>query len=260
MKPLSRRDLLGATSRLTGSIALGLPFAGASAASPETAAPSGVHKAKIVVAGGHPDDPESGCGGTIARYTDLGHEVAIIYLTRGEAGIDGKSHAEAAAIRTAEALKACEILKARPIFAGQIDGSTEITPASYEAFGKILDAEAPDVVYTHWPVDSHRDHRATSLLVYDAWIRGGKRFALYYFEVMTGRQTSHFWPTHYVDITATEARKRASYFAHSSQQPDKYYPYHDEMNRYRGMESGRKYAEAYMRHLQSPDDSLPGAL
>ena len=67
-------------------------------------------------------------------------------MTRGEAGIEGKSHAEAAAIRTAEALKACEILKARPILAGQIDGSTEITPASYEAFRKIMESEAPDVV------------------------------------------------------------------------------------------------------------------
>jgi LmbE family N-acetylglucosaminyl deacetylase len=130
--------------------------------------PAPARKLKVVVVGGHPDDPESGCGGTIARYTDLGHEVAIIYLTRGEAGIDGKTHAEAAAIRSAEVLKACEILKARPVFAGQIDGSTEISPARYAEFRKILEAEKPDIVLTHWPVDSHRDHRAASLLVYDA--------------------------------------------------------------------------------------------
>ena len=26
------------------------------------------HTTKIVCVGGHPDDPESGCGGTLARY------------------------------------------------------------------------------------------------------------------------------------------------------------------------------------------------
>ena len=73
MKPLSRREMFGAAGRLGGSIALGLPLAGAHGASEETAAPSG-KPAKIVVAGAHADDPESGCGGTIARYTDLGHD------------------------------------------------------------------------------------------------------------------------------------------------------------------------------------------
>ena len=52
-------------------------------------------KLKIVCVGGHPDDPESGCGGTLARFTAAGHAVTVIYLTRGEAGIPGKSHGEA---------------------------------------------------------------------------------------------------------------------------------------------------------------------
>ena len=78
---------------------------------------------KIVCVGGHPDDPESGCGGTLAQLVAAGHEVVIIYLTSGEAGIIGKSHAEAAAIRTKEAMAACIILKAKPIFTGQIDGA-----------------------------------------------------------------------------------------------------------------------------------------
>ncbi|HEV2483966.1 MAG TPA: PIG-L family deacetylase [Terracidiphilus sp.] len=51
---------------------------------------------------GNPDDPQSGCGGTIARYTDEGHEVVILYLTRGESGIERTSMQDAAAIRTAE--------------------------------------------------------------------------------------------------------------------------------------------------------------
>ena len=57
----------------------------------------------IVCLGAHPDDPESGCGGTLARYSAAGHRVTIIYLTRGERGIAGRALDEAARIRTAEA-------------------------------------------------------------------------------------------------------------------------------------------------------------
>ena len=249
MKAISRRDLLGQTLAVAGSATVGLPLLRASV-NAGVSVPT--RKLKVVVVGGHPDDPESGCGGTIARYTDLGHEVAIIYLTRGEAGIDGKTHAEAAAIRSAEVLKACEILKARPVFAGQIDGSTEITPARYAEFRKVLEAEKPDIVLTHWPVDTHRDHRAASLLVYDAWLRSMPRFAVYYFEVMSGEQTQQFSPSLYVDIAATEGRKRAACFAHVSQNPDEWYPHHDQMNRFRGFECGCKFAEALVRHVQSP--------
>lgn len=228
--------------------------AGALVASARAEEPPKTVKRKVLVAGAHPDDPESGCGGTIARYVDRGHEVAVLYLTRGEAGIKGKSHDEAAAIRTAEAKKACTILKARPLFAGQIDGATEVNAARYAAIRKIIEAEKPDVVFTHWPIDSHPDHRACSLLVYDAWLRLGRKFALYYFEVDLGGQTQCFRPTHYVDITTTEPRKRDACFAHESQNAATgFYPnYHVKMQQHRGMESGFRLAEAFVHHDHSP--------
>jgi len=48
----------------------------------------------------------------------------------------------------------CAYSIARAIFAGQIDGATEITPARYDDFRKILAEEKPDIVLTHWPVDT----------------------------------------------------------------------------------------------------------
>lgn len=209
-------------------------------------------KLKVAVVGGHPDDPESGCGGTIARYAERGHEVVIFYLTRGERGIRGKSVEEAGRIRTAEAEKACGVLKARARFAGQVDGETELNAERYEAFRKMLAEEKPDVVFTHWPVDTHRDHRVASLLAYDAWLRLGRKFALYYFEVNAGSQTQHFRPTHYVDITASEARKREACLAHASQDAERsFWPLHEAMHRFRGMECGAKAAEGFVVHVQS---------
>jgi hypothetical protein len=38
-------------------------------------------KLRVVVFGGHPDDPESGCGGLIALLRKDGHEVIAAYAT-----------------------------------------------------------------------------------------------------------------------------------------------------------------------------------
>jgi N-acetylglucosamine malate deacetylase 1 len=251
MKPISRRTLMAQTGRAAAA-ALGLPLLS------QGAGEASSRKLKVIVAGAHPDDPESSAGGTMARYADLGHEVVALYLTRGEAGIPGKSHQEAARIRTAEAEKACVILKARPVFAGQIDGSSEVTNETYRQFGKILAAEKPDLVFAPWPIDTHRDHRATSLLVYDAWLRMNQRFELYYTEVESGMQTQTFRPTRLVDISTTEARKREACYAHVSQNPDDFYGVHALMNRFRGSELGAKYAEAFVRHQQDGRETLPG--
>ncbi len=210
-----------------------------------------MERLKIVVAGAHPDDPESGCGGTIARYVDIGHKVVNMYLTRGEAGIQDKVAREAACIRTVEAERACSILGAKPVFVGQIDSDTEVNARWYNKFTELLEAERPNVVFAHWPIDTHPDHRAMSLLVYEAWLRTDKDFGLYYFEVMSGMQTQHFWPTHYVDITTTESKKREACFAHLSQHPERIYSYHQQMQRFRGMEAVFHLAEAFVRHHQN---------
>jgi len=210
---------------------------------------------KIIVAGGHPGDPECGCAGTIARYTDLGHEVVLLYLNRGEGYCGGASLGRCAAIRTAEARKACQILKARAAFAGQYDGRAIVDASHYGAFARLLAAENPDVLFTQWPIDSHRDHRALSTLSLDAWLNAGKRFALYYYEV--AGDTMMFSPADYVDISSVESRRRAACYAHASQQPDKWYPKQVEITRSRGRESGYPQAEAFLRHPESQRALLP---
>ena len=210
---------------------------------------------KVVVTGGHPGDPECGCGGTIARYTDLGHEVTLLYLNRGEGYCGGVSLDRCAGIRTTEAQNACRSLKARPAFASQHDGQSVIDAQRYDEFSRILLAESPDVVFTHWPIDRHRDHRAVSMLVLDAWWKAGKTFALYYYEV--AEDTTMFSPTEYVDISSVEARRREACFAHASQQPDKWYPKQVEITKRHGMESHVREAEGFLRHPESRQARLP---
>jgi LmbE family N-acetylglucosaminyl deacetylase len=212
---------------------------------------------KVVCVGAHPDDPESGCGGTLAHYANAGHAVTIVYLTRGERGIPGKGLEESAKIRTIEAEKACKILGATPLFAGQVDGATEFTQVRLAEISRILDAEKPELVFTHWPLDTHQDHQMAGLLTLRWYFNAKVKPLLYFFEVNTGEQALGFMPTVYVDISSTRAKKKAALFAHQSQNGESIWKEHHEiMENWRGREAGVKAAEAFV-HLNGNITALP---
>lgn len=208
-----------------------------------------LRKLNIVCVGGHPDDPETGCGGTLRKFSAAGHTVSAVYLTRGEAGIEGKSHQEAAKLRTAEAVRACKVLGATPVFFGQTDGATVFDAKAVDRMTSQLQALRPDLLLAHWPIDTHPDHQVASLLAVQARLRLGNSFDLYFYEVCTGAQSMTFQPTDYVDISSVQAAKREAVFCHASQDPDDIYGPggHALMEQFRGLEYGVKAAEAFVR-------------
>jgi LmbE family N-acetylglucosaminyl deacetylase len=211
-------------------------------------------KLHVVCLGAHPGDPEFGCGGTLARYIDAGHSVTIIYLTRGEAGDPTKTFEQSAALRTAEAEKACALLKAKPVFAGQIDANTELNKRRVEEMTPLILAEKPDVVFTQWPVDIHPDHQVCGLLALTVWAKSGKPFDLYYYEVNTGSETLGFEPTDYVDISSVRQRKKQALLCHKTQDPEKVYDdFFKTMEDFRGLEAGVAAAEAFIRFKPKPE-------
>jgi len=205
-------------------------------------------KKKIVCIGGHPDDPESGCGGMLAKFSNAGNDVTIIYLTTGEAGIDGKAHDEAAAIRKQESINASKILNAKPVFVGQIDGDTIFNNDWVDKMHQLITSEQPDIVFTHWPLDTHKDHQVASLLSIRCWMRNEHLWPLYFFEVCAGQQTLSFHPTDYIDITDVQEQKLKAVYCHISQDPPSIYDCgHASMEDFRGRELGVKAAEAFVR-------------
>jgi len=214
------------------------------------------NKPKLMVIGAHPDDPETMCGGTMILYAQNGFDVVSAYLTKGEGGIEGLSGVEAAKIRTEESIEACRILQSKPVFLNQIDGKTEINATRYDEIFEFIKTENPDIVITHWPIDSHCDHRVCSNLVYDAWQQLEKSFILFYGEVETGTQTQNFIPSHYINISPVLQTKHAACFCHKSQKIEEEYPlYHQKMEIFRGMEAGCKFAEAFVQQI-SANNSL----
>ena len=219
---------------------------------------------RILVIGGHPDDPETCAGGLLALAADAGHDVTSVYLTTGEAGIPGTGAAKAAAMRRKEAERACEILGGKAVFLGEIDGATVVDKARYQKMTEFVREQKPDLVITHWPIDTHPDHRACWNLVYHAWLAEGKRFALYYMEAMSGHQSQGFVPADRVDIGAVLERKHEACFAHVSQEitPESYEGefLHGQMERFRGIEAQCTHAEAYARQHHSPIVDLAAIL
>ena len=207
---------------------------------------------KALIIGAHPDDPEYCCGGTALMLQRTGCEVVNVYLTGGEAGIPGKSGDDAKAIRQKEISDACAIMGVRSVQLSQVDGACEITKERYAEMKAVIEREKPDVVFTHWPIDSHRDHRICGILTYDAWRQLGHSFDLYYHEAMTGLQTQNFHPDTYVDITDVVETKHKACRAHASQEPDFILEWHIPMERFHGGEYQCKYAEAFVKQVWNP--------
>ena len=205
----------------------------------------------VVCVGAHPDDPETGCGGTLAKFSRLGHKVTVIYLTGGDAGIPGKTLEEAAVIRREEARKACEILNATPVFIGQVDCYTIADNSWFTKIQEVLEAEKPDILFSHWPIDSNRDHLIASILVQKAYLQMGYNFPFFFYEVCTGRQTQNFLPTDYVDITDVREQKLEAVLCHASQGfiSKEHYQKKDHklMEDFRGLSLRVEAAEAFVR-------------
>jgi N-acetylglucosamine malate deacetylase 1 len=215
----------------------GLPFATAGE-------PGGRNKKlKIVVFGGHPDDPESGAGGLIATLTQQGHEVICAYGTtfRGNRRFFGRPEGE---VRKEEASAACQVLGAKPKFFPYAHEKLVADVTTLKEVSSWLAEVKPDIVVTHWPLDTHPNHHVVSSLVWQCYRRQGG-WNLYFFEVMTDQQTIGFAPDLFLDIAPVRDLKKRSLDAHKSQGPDDIWQVHERMHRRRGAECGVEYAEAY---------------
>jgi LmbE family N-acetylglucosaminyl deacetylase len=85
-------------------------------------------------------------------------------------------------------------LDAKYIFAGQIDGDTIVNNEWLQKIQQLIAIEKPDILFTHWPLDSHKDHQVASLLGIQSWQRSGKKFALYFLKYVLENKLLYFIP------------------------------------------------------------------
>jgi LmbE family N-acetylglucosaminyl deacetylase len=205
---------------------------------------------RVVVFGGHPDDPESGAGGLIATLAREGHEVVVAYATafRGNRRISGRPEGD---VRREEATAACKVLGVSAKFFPYDHEKLVADADTVRVVGAWLEELKPDVVVTHWPLDTHPNHHVISSIVWQCYQRKGG-WTLYFLEVMTDQQSIAFRPQLYLDIGAVREVKRQALMAHQSQNPAAIWLSHERMHRRRGAECGVEFAEGYVLVEEKP--------
>lgn len=122
----------------------------------------------ILGIGAHPDDLELLCAGTLACYSQDGHEVFMCHLCDGNKGSMVYSSKELAKIRRREAIESAKLIGAKSIWGGMSDGEVVLDLESRIKVIDVIRQANPDVVITHHPNDYHSDHINTSRLVFEA--------------------------------------------------------------------------------------------
>ncbi len=134
---------------------------------------------KILVILAHPDDPEFFCGGTIARWSDMGHTVQYCLLTRGDKGSTDPDlkPAALAALREQEQIDAARVLGVETVrFLDYPDGELIPNLAMRAEVVRVIREMQPDIIVGCDPTFffpgndyiNHPDHRAAGQVVVDS--------------------------------------------------------------------------------------------
>ena len=158
----------------------------------------------ILAIGAHPDDIEYGCGGSLLQFAADGHAINMLVMTKGEQGGEG-------AVRQREAEKAAKVLGARLFWGGFADTRLEATKATIDFVEKVMKQTTPDLIFVHFPEDTHQDHRhvAQATVTASRYIHN-----VLFFEVPT---TNNFTPGVFMDIEKVFMQKLKLLESHASQ-------------------------------------------
>jgi LmbE family N-acetylglucosaminyl deacetylase len=230
----------------------------------ETSAPT-----PVLVVGAHPDDPEFGCGGSVARWVREGRRVTYVVMTRGDKGShDPAMTAERLmAIREAEQRAAAAVLGVTDVrFLDCRDGEIVPTLDVRRQLVQIIREVKPGTVVTHDPTlvlpregfVNHPDHRATGTAVIDACFPAAELHLVFPEQLVNGLKPHKvteilFWstvePTYFVDITDTFELKLRALAEHRSQISDlkRLEERMRERGRTLGQANNMHYAEGFRR-------------
>ncbi|MDD6276359.1 MAG: PIG-L family deacetylase [Clostridia bacterium] len=218
---------------------------------------------KILAVGAHPDDLEIACYGTLARYINEGHSVAVCHVSNGNLGHVVIEPDELAEIRSKEAANAAAVIGAKhytlDIDDQYVDSNND---EQVRKLVTVIREVQPDFIITHSEDDYHRDHVQTYQLVFRATCCAS--LAHYYdgtdlptaeicplYQMDTLANTG-FDPTEYVDISDTIELKLKALACHESQivwmkEHDKidFIDFVRSSSKVRGYQCGVGYAEGF---------------
>jgi len=192
---------------------------------------------RILCISAHPDDNEFVIGGSVARWTREGRDVAFCLVTTGGAGVNEHtpSNDGLIPIREKEQRAAAKILGVKELMLlGYIDGTLVPSLAMRRDLARVIRRWRPDVVVTGDPTVryygneylNHPDHRAVADVALDAVFPSSETSAIFP-ELLAEGLPPHkvkqvlisgsLEPDVFVDISRTLAVKCRALKAHRSQ-------------------------------------------
>ncbi len=181
---------------------------------------------RILVFGAHPDDEIIGPGGTIARCSRNGARVVVVTFSLGETGYSDAAGKDSIKPRRSDEMAAADRVLgiSERILLGIEGQAVQNDKQTFHRCIEIIRRERPEVIFTHYHGDKHRDHRAVSAVTEEAWYKaaenvlpelGGTWSApdLYYYEIFELFE----YPDLIVDISGTIDTKTKAALTQESQ-------------------------------------------
>lgn len=183
------------------------------------------HLGKVLVIAPHPDDEVLGCGGTMARLADAGHEVHVAVMTKGFEPAFPEAMVKQVRAELADAHKILGVTKCHfcdlPAAALDTVAGAQINAA----MGKIVDDVKPDTIFIPFIGDIHRDHQ---LIFVAALVAARPRSRsipnrIYAYETLSETNwaapgvTETFIPNVFFEVTHTLNRKLEAFACFKSQ-------------------------------------------
>lgn len=220
---------------------------------------------RVLAVSAHPADFCSRAGGTLIQCVRAGCAVKVIWLSHGETDESdllykqrpGISIEEVRRVREREAFACVEAIGAEGCMLGFGDNPLHMTAERIERLAAEIAAFKPAMVLTHWKDErNYASHWITARSVIQASQIAHVPWDIRFFEPTIGTATrTGFVPDYYVDITDVlepkiEAIQKLETQPHLVE-------YYTTCARWRGLEAGCRYAEAFARW--APKAVLSGA-
>jgi LmbE family N-acetylglucosaminyl deacetylase len=200
----------------------------------------------ILAIGSHYDDVELGCGGSLLKLGDAGHQIHIIVVTDSQ-----YTNYNSTPYRTMEQARSEGVCAANELGVASIvclerpTKNVECDTSLIENLNALIDRISPDIIFTHWHGDMHKDHNAVA--------RASLIAARHYPSILLYRSNWYHSPTafngrFYIDISDVIDRKSILLRLHKieyERRGEEWIDFMKSRAREAGLRMGTQYAEEF---------------
>lgn len=164
---------------------------------------------KVLILAAHPDDETLGCGGTIFKLANEGHDIHLLTFTDGVGSRDNKEEN-----RNTKLQEVSEILKIKEFKSGVFpDNAMDLVPLlEICKFIELNVTIQPDIIFTHFAEDLNIDHQIVTKAALTVFRpQYGKKMKIYSYYVPSSTDynpLTSFNATTYLNLNEHEVKTK----------------------------------------------------